>query len=95
MCPNLHRISFLIKTIFRPQNSELAIACEVSNDEKDEEEGHCDGDVYLMNNFTRSALLDAVRGRRHWDLEPHMVTGAVAREGGIVQPDWETNLKSF
>ena len=69
----------------------MAIACEVSHDEKDEE-GHCDGDVYLMNNFTRSALLDAVRGRRHWDLEPHMVTGAVAREGDL-HPDWESNLK--
>ena len=42
---------------------------------------HCAGDVYLMNNNTRSALLGAMRGRRYWDLEPHLVTGEVAREG--------------
>ena len=61
----------------------MAIACEVAheNEEGTEWKDHCAGDVYLMNNYTRSALLDAMRGRRYWDLEPHFVTGAVAREG--------------
>ena len=44
---------------------------------------HCAGDVYLMNNYTRSALLEAVRvrGTSRWDLRPHLITGSMAREG--------------
>ena len=67
-----------------PQNSEPAIACEVARGEKGAARGahaHCEGDVYLMNNYTRSALLEAVRGKRRWDLQPHLITGAVARHG--------------
>ena len=66
------------------QNSELAIACEVARGEKGGAVGayaHCEGGVFLMNNYTRSALLEAVRGRRRWDLQPHLITGAVARHG--------------
>ena len=47
---------------------------------------HCAGDVYLMNNYTRSALLEAVRMRgasSRWDLRPHLITGSMAREGKI------------
>ena len=47
---------------------------------------YCAGDVYLMNNYTRSALLEAVRMRgtsSRWDLRPHLITGSMAREGKI------------
>ena len=68
------------------QNSEPAIACEVAHDEN--EKAFCASDIYLLNNYTRSALLDAMRGRRYWNLVPHLMTGAVARKETSVQSDW-------
>jgi hypothetical protein len=66
-------------TIVLEPNADATLACKVEKGEA----AHCVDDVYIMNNYTRGTLLEHMRSKRYWDLEPHYVSVPLASDAGV------------